>query len=905
MPIHSSSRDLRTAQVLMLFSLLLSFSLSSCTSRPDSKQAPAAAAPPPAGEAPGVALRPTCALPKSAKNFQLSTPAASTGDTVNVSFDDIRQTINASCKSCHLAPGSNTGGFSYQDQLNGGEIIVGDSKVNVPGFVESAEAMRDALLNGSMPPKNIRDQNPEAYLAMGKKLDQWIQSGKNEAPTAVTAAGEYPEAIWGRLNEMSMTDLGNCLPDESKEIGTDPISDYYFEQATTLPDLLTDTDLTSMDAQTLSAKGTIAYNVEYPLWNDHAQKLRHIHQPAQIKEGKAFMPKPLEIEVKDRISEPTFNIPENTRFYKTFFRGVKEKDGKVHFRPVETRIIVARNAPRKALYGTYVWREDGSNADLLKEPYRDGTAWKDKTLALDFNHETGSKRNYLVPARHRCEQCHQGAPGDNFVLGFTPLQINRRDLGEAGRDLPVQEDELNQVKRFVKYGMFSEVTAAKLPKLEYFPSSRILDDNTVRAQGYMVGNCAHCHNPKGFAKTDGKVPMNLGAGKIYDFDTNLTSIFFSNKKIINHEGKLDQSYLFHRVAGSDAELKLESRMPLHGSPAPDCRVAKLFSRWIKTYDTSISVFDIDNFKVSNACTDDSNYNEADLSFLEQDPTESTGPYQPRRADWNDRSTGMDAWFRSLRYDAGLQSVTHKQYAVDWWQVKTQCKFPEATLPVDQLKDWMVKAGTKDPSRPLGQLYWTTAGAYFYNLTCTKCHGRVGEADGPLAGNLDKWSGGAIRVANFRKGLFGAENKKQFEQMVDGANVDLSGNYFIWMAYEGTKMNPPPQVADLLGTNKAQMLKTLIDRCARQIPSNPKATKPYFRDYDVFQEVCTYNNWPTDDIRLQYDPDSGLPLQPLELDKWLKQAASNTGWAIYDYVGSTLAAGRQQFPQTECENVFAP
>ncbi|RYZ49104.1 MAG: hypothetical protein EOP07_24875, partial [Proteobacteria bacterium] len=115
MPIQSSSRYRRTALVPLLFSLLLSVSLSSCTSRPDSKQAPAAAATPPANEAPGVALRPTCALPKTAKSFQLSTPAASVGDTVNVSFEDIRQTINASCKSCHLAPGSNTGGFSYQD----------------------------------------------------------------------------------------------------------------------------------------------------------------------------------------------------------------------------------------------------------------------------------------------------------------------------------------------------------------------------------------------------------------------------------------------------------------------------------------------------------------------------------------------------------------------------------------------------------------------------------------------------------------------------------------------------------------------------------------------------------------------------------------------------------------------
>ncbi|MBC7530512.1 MAG: hypothetical protein H7318_02975 [Oligoflexus sp.] len=902
MPIHSRLRCL-------VFTLFVGLSLASCSSKPDSKETPVpktAEVPAPPGT-PSVALRPTCALPKSAKSFQLSAPTAASGSTVEVSFEDVRQAINSSCKSCHLSPGSSTGGFSYQDQLHGGEIIVGNGKVNVPGFFETAEQIRDVLVNGSMPPKNIRDQSPETYIALGKKLDQWIQSGKNEAPTAVTAAGEYPEAMWGRLSDLNFTDLGNCLPEDGKDIGTDPVSDYYFDQATILPDLLSDTDLNSMDSRTLSAKGTISYNVEYPLWNDHVQKVRHIHQPARIKEGKAFQPKPLEIVIKDKISEPTFDIPENTRFYKTFFRGVKETDGTIHYKPIETRIIVARNAPKKALFGTYIWREDGSNADLLKEPYRDGTAWKDHTMALDFNKQTGSKRNYLVPARHRCEQCHQGAPGENFVLGFTPLQINRRDVGEAGRDLPVNEDELNQVKRFVNYGMFTNITAAKLPKLEYFPASHILDDHTVRAQGYMVGNCAHCHNPKGFAKMEANIPMNLSAGKIYDFDTNLTSTFYSNKKIINHEGKLDQSYLFHRVADSDTDLKLESRMPLHSVASPDCRVVKLFSKWIKTYDPAISSFEVDNFKVSNSCTDDSDYNSGDVSILEQDPTESNGPYQPRRADWNDPSSGMSEWFKSLRYEAGLQAVSHNQYAVDWWTAKPECSFPAATLATDKLKDWMLKPGTKDPAKPLGQLYWTTAGAYFYNLTCTKCHGRVGAADGPLAGNLDKWSGGSIRVANFQKGLFGGkgENIKQFTQTIDSASVDLSGNYFIWMAYEGTKMNPPAQVADLLGTNKAQMLKTLIDRCARQIPSNPKATKAYFRDYDVFNDICTYNNWPVTDPRLQYDLELGTPLQPDELNKWLRQAASNTGWAIYDYVKSSLAKGKQQFPQTECENAFAP
>ncbi|MES2744145.1 MAG: hypothetical protein V4655_01905 [Bdellovibrionota bacterium] len=901
--------------------LTLVLALNGCAVRNDKKGAPAPTAgadavspgvPSVTPEVPAtdtgtaIALAPTCPLPLSVKTFQLATPAAAlSAENVSTApgLDDIRSAVNSACKSCHLAPGSSTGGFSYQDQLTGSEIIVGNGKAFVPGFSESAEKMRDALLGGTMPPENIRSLNPEAYKQLGQKIDDWIKGGKLE--TSQKSAGLYSEAMWGRLANNTFTDLGNCLPEDKKGIGTDPVSDYYFEQASKLPDLLTDTDLISIDSTSLATKGTVAYDVEYPLWNDHTQKLRHIHQPAVIKEGKVFVPKPLEITQLTNISEPGFTIPENTRFYKTFFRGVKEKDGIVRYRPVETRVIVARNAPRKALFGVYVWREDGTNADLLKDPYRDGTAWKDKVLALDFNHQTGAKRNYMVPARHRCEQCHTGAPGDNFVLGFTPLQINRRDVGEAGRDLPVNEDELNQVKRFIQYGMLSEKTAANLPKLEYFPSSSLLDDHTVRAQGYMVGNCAHCHNPKGFAKLEGNISMNLSAGRIFEFDTNLTSSFFANKKLVNHEGKLDQSYLFHRVAGSDTELKLEARMPLHSTAGPDCRLVQLFSRWIKTYDPQLSLFDVNSFTVPNKCTDDKDYDSGDIAILEQDPTETTGPYAPRRADWNDPVTGMSEWFRSLRFDANFQTLSKKEFATDWWQPKAQCKFPEATLPAEQLKNWMVKPGTTEPNKPLGQLYWTNAGAYFYNLTCTKCHGRVGEADGPLAGNLDKWSGGSIRVANFRKGLFGldGENIKQFEQTTGRGKVDLSGNYFIWMAYEGTKMNPPAQVADLLGTNKAQMLKTLIDRCARQIPSNPKATKPHFRDYDIFQEVCTYNNWPTTDPRLQYDLETGEPVDQASLDIWLKQAAANTGWSIYDYVRNTLAKGHQQFPQSECENQF--
>ncbi len=910
----SSCLNRRTVAILSL-SLLVTMS-SSCLKSKDSNKSVTpdnglpsedqgqGENPKPDNPPPAIVDKPTCPVPESSQKFRLAS-RQETAQNPQITLSTIQNQINAACKSCHLAPAANLGGFTYADSYSKQKLVVNEVAVEVPGFYDSAEKIRDALLNGQMPPENIRKQNPEAYVKLGQQVSAWIDGGKIEKSADVESGnGDYP-ALWGKLDQQQISDLGNCLPDP-KTIGTDTNTDYFFEQAEQLPELLADTDLSSMDNLKLAERGTLAYNVEYPLWNDHVQKLRHIHVPAIIKNGKTFKPKPFPIQRVDRNTEPTFAIPENTRTYKTFFRGVKETDGSIRFLPLETRVIVTRYAPRKPLYGTYVWKEDGSEARLLTTPYRDGTAWKDLTLSVDFNKQTGQKRSYVVPARHRCEQCHAGAANDSFVLGFTPLQLNRRDLGEAARDQVVGKDELSQVSRFVEYGLLTPKDAAQLPKLEYFPATRILDDHTMRAQGYMLGNCSHCHNPKGFAKTQGEIKLDFSAGRIFNFDTNQTSKAFANRKIVNHQGDLNQSYLFFRVAANDTELKTEVRMPLHSLGSPDCRAVTLMARWIKTYDPLLTNFDVNAFDPGKNCNKSDDYGTGDVNVLEQDPTDAGGPYQPRREDWDDEKNGMGEWFRALRMSEDLKKFSTKSYAVDFWQAKPECSFPEVTLDPTQIKSWMVKPDKVTPIKPFGQLYWTTPGAYFFNTTCVKCHGRMGEADGPLAANLDKWSGGSIRVANFRKGMFGGDgtNILQFHrQDKDGQSIDLSGNYFIWMALEGTKMNPPPEVADILGANKAQMLKTIVDRCARQIPSHPKADKAYFRDFDIFKDVCTYNNLPVTDERLQFDPDTSVPVNPGALDAWLKQSAANTGWVIYDYVRSQLAKGIQQYPQSECESVF--
>jgi hypothetical protein len=100
-----------------------------------------------------------------------------------------------------------------------------------------------------------------------------------------------------------------------------------------------------------------------------------------------------------------------------------------------------------------------------------------------------------------------------------------------------------------------------------------------------------------------------------------------------------------------------------------------------------------------------------------------------------------------------------------------------------------------------------------------------------------------------------------------------------------------------------MLKTIMDRCARQIPSHPKADKPYFRDYDIFRDICTFDNLAVNDPSLQFDPDSGKPINPEAQNVWLRKAAANAGWAIYDYVKTKLTKGQIQFTQSECEKAY--
>src|SRR6202012_2845772 len=92
-------------------------------------------------------------------------------------------------------------------------------------------------------------------------------------------------------------------------------------------------------------------------------------------------------------------------------------------------------------------------------------------------------------------------------------------------------DELTQLQRLIDYGVISGMTSAAdvRPLEESQLPRRHRNDYELKAHAYMLGNCAHCHNPRGFPST--KAPELKGVlnflpsstGGIFQFPLDRTS----------------------------------------------------------------------------------------------------------------------------------------------------------------------------------------------------------------------------------------------------------------------------------------------------------------------------------------------------------------------------------------------
>jgi mono/diheme cytochrome c family protein len=371
----------------------------------------------------------------------------------------------------------------------------------------------------------------KAWLA-ANKADPFFVASSGPAPAATPASAStapmvpIPSAFVGD----SMTNIGNCIPTPGlvgiEQTKSAALDDYFAHaqaadtgtpaQMIGLPIHLSDTDLVTFDSAILAQYGVVAFAPGYPLFSDNAGKLRYIRLPrgTSIQFDKATQ---------------KWTIPPNTRFYKTFMKQVVDVDGSMRFKKIETRLIVARpdtvnadgSRSATALFGTYIWTEDESDAVLNQDTLNDGRPFPDRLLqyttdaplaadilsGLSVNGspeiallQGGAARHYAVPSSDRCNDCHMGSGTSTFSLGFLPLQISRHPVGESGVIEPTGPDELTQLQRFIDYGLITGMDSPDdvLPLEQSEGTRSPRNDYEVRAQGYVLGNCSHCHNPHGF-----------------------------------------------------------------------------------------------------------------------------------------------------------------------------------------------------------------------------------------------------------------------------------------------------------------------------------------------------------------------------------------------------------------------
>jgi len=455
-----------------------------------------------------------------------------------VFIDEIWTLFSSQCKGCHIDQGQ--GSFQVTQKNYA-------AKLRAPEVMQRLTSEDPLFVMPPIPAKAYStrgDGDPVRDLV--KLLTEWGNAGypADYFVEKLADTGESPYAMSKATGE-AFTNIGTCVPEMNSGFGSDTKTMAELDAAFAarkadpngaqpqdqigLPTELADTDFTSFDSEVLSRRGVIAFSPAYPLWSDDAGKLRYVRVPL----GKSIVFNP---------KTQHFDIPDNTRFYKTFMKEVTDGEGKQRWRKMETRLIVVRkdtlptsdpNYVPQSLFGTYKWDEAETHATLLRDALRNGQPFADDvvnyvwnevqeaeiratkpdnlTYALEFKQVI---RHWAIPGSKRCIHCHEGSVGGNFILGFTPLQINRRPLGEGGVYEEPQPDELTQLQRLIDLGVVSGVDSpSQVVKLEDTQRDRKdpqgdptvpRNDLELRAQAYLLANCAHCHNPNGFPSVANK-----------------------------------------------------------------------------------------------------------------------------------------------------------------------------------------------------------------------------------------------------------------------------------------------------------------------------------------------------------------------------------------------------------------
>ncbi|MET0287444.1 MAG: hypothetical protein ABW352_23360 [Polyangiales bacterium] len=257
----------------------------------------------------------------------------------------------------------------------------------------------------------------------------------------MTCVGALLCAACGSDQPMLAIDMGHAMEGDASMESPDaglPIEDAGLPPCVAPPMRMPTPDTQSMRLSELglyaditskqTACDLLTWQPRFPLWSDGATKQRWLRLP----EGAKI----------DSADADHLRFPVGAVLFKEFALAGKR---------LETRVI-ARVSQDETFFGAFVWRDDESDADLVR---------------AGANNVRGGEHD--VPSETDCLLCHKGEPGR--VLGLSAIQTP-------------------------DFARFSQ----PVPTLEVAP-----------ALGYLHGNCGHCHNEYGDGWRMAEMTLRLSA----------------------------------------------------------------------------------------------------------------------------------------------------------------------------------------------------------------------------------------------------------------------------------------------------------------------------------------------------------------------------------------------------------
>ena len=242
---------------------------------------------------------------------------------------------------------------------------------------------------------------------------------------------------------------------------------------TALPAALDQLCMVSIQGSAVVPNGGVTpYDLNTPLFSDSAVKVRTVWMP----KGTAAAYSATEV----------FDLPVGTVFTKSFgFRDDLRKAAPA-IKWIETRVFVRQAAGWKAV--SYQWDDAQRTAAV---------AYGGATVPVSWLDESGAQvsTGYLIPNGNQCTECHSAREVPQ------PIGPKARNLNKPFHYATGDE---NQLAHWSAAGLLTgaPADAGTAPKLAVWndPSTGTAE---ARARAYLEVNCAHCHNPDGFARTTG------------------------------------------------------------------------------------------------------------------------------------------------------------------------------------------------------------------------------------------------------------------------------------------------------------------------------------------------------------------------------------------------------------------